>query len=93
MPAVLHHHCCEHAGPNPANRDELIARGEESTMRKVILQEFVSIDSLAAGPGDSWPVVLGSGTPLFGDEAPALELRLQETKAFDHGEVALKYTP
>jgi dihydrofolate reductase len=38
------------------------------------------------------PVVLGSGTPLFGDEAPRLELKLQETKPFDRGEVVLEYT-
>jgi dihydrofolate reductase len=38
------------------------------------------------------PVVLGSGTPLFGDGAPRLDLTLQETRPFDRGEVALKYT-
>jgi dihydrofolate reductase len=39
------------------------------------------------------PWVLGSGTPLFGDGAPGLELKLLETRQFDHGTVALKYTP
>jgi dihydrofolate reductase len=38
------------------------------------------------------PVVLGKGAPLFGDDAPKLELRLQETKPFDRGEVLLEYT-
>jgi dihydrofolate reductase len=37
------------------------------------------------------PVVLGSGTPLFGDQAPRLDLKLQEAKTFDRGEVTLKY--
>ena len=35
------------------------------------------------------PVVLGGGTPLFGDATPKLEL--QQTTPFDRGEVALKY--
>ncbi len=38
------------------------------------------------------PVVLGSGTPLFRDHAPMLDLKLQEARTFDRGEVALKYT-
>jgi dihydrofolate reductase len=38
------------------------------------------------------PVVLGSGTPFFDDQAPKLDLKLQETRTFDRGEVALKYT-
>jgi dihydrofolate reductase len=37
------------------------------------------------------PVVLGSGTPLFGDQAK-LDLTLQEARPFDRGEVVLKYT-
>ena len=37
------------------------------------------------------PITLGAGTPLFGDKAPKLELKLQETKTFDRGEVELTY--
>ena len=37
------------------------------------------------------PLVLGRGTPLFGDSAPEIDLRLLETKRFDRGAVVLKY--
>ena len=37
------------------------------------------------------PLVLGSGTPLFGNDAPRLDLKLQETKSFDRGQVVLTY--
>ena len=107
-------------------------------MRNIILQEFVTLDGLAAGPNasvdfvpastrgdrsfeqhqlgfaetidtillvrvtvrmfaDYWPTATmetdGSGTPLFGGDAPGLELKLLETKRFDRGAVVLKYTP
>jgi len=39
------------------------------------------------------PVVLGGGTPLFGDGVAERELKLQETTAFDRGGVALAYAP
>jgi dihydrofolate reductase len=38
------------------------------------------------------PVVLGGGTPLFGHDAPRLELKLQKTTSFDRGQVVLSYT-
>jgi dihydrofolate reductase len=39
------------------------------------------------------PLVLGSGTPLFGGGAPRLALKLLESRQFDRGAVMLKYAP
>jgi dihydrofolate reductase len=39
------------------------------------------------------PLVLGRGTPLFGDNAPEIELKLLEAKRFARGAVMLKYVP
>ncbi len=52
---------------------------------------------LAAGRLDAvvvsvHPVVLGSGTPLFGADAPVVPLRLDETRSFPSGLVQLRYT-
>ena len=38
------------------------------------------------------PLVLGRGTPFFGEQAPELALKLIEAKRLDRGGVLLKYT-
>ena len=49
-------------------------------MRKVILQEFVSVDGLAAGPDDSVDFV-----------PKATQMTFLEARTFDRGAVLLKY--
>ena len=38
------------------------------------------------------PVVMGRGTPLFREDGPALDLKLQEATRFDRGAVLLRYS-
>ena len=37
------------------------------------------------------PIVLGNGTPLFGDHGSSIDMQLLNTRSFDHGTVLLTY--
>ena len=56
-------------------------------MRKVILQEFVTLDALVADAS-----VLGSGRPLFDGKLPTVGMKLQSAQPTDLGAVSLRYT-
>jgi hypothetical protein len=59
-------------------------------MRKVILQEFVSLDGLVAVV---CPLALGRGRPLFRDKVAPIQMKLASAKALDRGAVSLVYRP
>jgi dihydrofolate reductase len=81
-----------------ADAAEAVARLKAQPGKNMVLWGSISLarSLTKAGLIDQYqlvvcPVVLGSGTPLFGDQASKLELTLQEARPFDRGEVALKY--
>jgi dihydrofolate reductase len=77
---------------------ETVAKLKELPGKDMVLWGSISLarSLMKAGQIDQYqlvvlPVVLGRGTPLFGDDAPELDLKLQETKSFDRGQVVLTY--
>jgi dihydrofolate reductase len=83
-----------------ADAAEAVARLRAQPGKDMVLSGSISLarSLMKAGLVDQYhvvvcPLVLGSGTPLFGDRAPGLELKLLETRQFDRGTVMLKYAP
>jgi hypothetical protein len=66
--------------------------GKWAEARVVKTDAAEAVARLKAQPGKDMVLWGSQGTPLFGDQAPQLELALQEAMPFDRGEVALKYT-
>jgi hypothetical protein len=66
-------------------------------MRNVILQEFVSLDGLAAGPNDAKIVKTSAAKEVAklkqeSDKVDPFAMTLPKTTSFDRGAVLLAYT-
>jgi dihydrofolate reductase len=84
----------------PGDAAEVVARLKQEPGKDMMLWGSLSVARALTKAGliDRYelvvcPVVLGDGTPLFGDEISEREFKLQETMAFDRGGVALAYAP
>ena len=80
-------------------REQIPRLREREAKDLVVWGSLTLVRSLAeAGLVDEYqlwllPVVLGRGTPLFGDAARPATLQLREAKASDRGAVLLRYEP